>query len=269
MSQTQKIIKILAICLSIFIIVNIISGIVFVFSAIVGLDLDNSSNNLTNFEESYEDVKIIKLSAISSTVNIKTGDNFKIVAQNVKNKFSANLVDEILKIEEHKSSWFDNDFKGNITIYVPVNYELDNLDIEVGAGKINIENILADKFDIEQGAGTINILNSKFNKTDIDGGAGKMEIYSSVLNDLKLDAGVGQVDIIGSITGNSNIECGVGSMNIRLSENKNDYKIVAKKGLGSISIDGVEQKSDVIYGTGINNIKLEGGVGSISVNFDK
>lgn len=269
MSQAQKIIKILAICLAVVIITNIISGIVFVFSAIFGLNFDSSDNNLVNFEETYQDVRSIKLETISSTVNIKTGDNFKVVAQNVKNNFSVKLVDETLKIEEYKKSWFSNDFKGNITIYIPINYELDNLDIDLGAGKINIENMLADKFDIKQGAGTISILNSKFNKTDIEGGAGKIEINSSTLNNLNLDAGVGQVDINGNITGNSKIECGVGSMNIKLSENKNDYTIMAQKGLGNISIEEIDQKSDITYGTGINKIKLEGGVGSISVIFDK
>ena len=150
---------------------------------------------------------------------------------------------------------FFNNSGGNIVVYVPFNTKLDELDIENSAGKIKIGNILAKKFDLDQGAGKIEIEGSKFDKADIDGGAGKIEISSSVLNDLDFDAGVGEISLNGSITGNSKIDCGVGSINMYLENSKDEYSIIASKGLGSIKIDGINKDSDTTYGTGENKIK--------------
>lgn len=266
MNGTQKIIKIFAICLAIVIIFNIFSAIISVFTSIFDFDFNGNLEG-KNFHQVYDNVNKIKLDSFSSNITVKQGDSFEVLVTNMKNKFSCNVINETLKIEERNKSWFKNNADGIIVITVPTGVKLDELDIEVGAGKIRIENIMAQNFDIDQGAGKIEIVDSKFDKTDIDGGAGKIEVSSSELNNLDLDAGVGEVNLNASITGNSKIDCGVGSIEITLEGKKDDYSIIASKGLGSIRIDGKEQSSDSTYGTGYNKIKLEGGVGSINIKF--
>ena len=61
----------------------------------------------------------------------------------------------------------------------------------------------------------------------------------------------------GEITGNSKIECGVGELDVTLTGNKEDYKIIAEKGIGRIKIDGAEQGNNVSIGNGVNEIRLE------------
>lgn len=264
MNEAQKIIKVFAICLAIVIIFNIFTAIISVFTSIFDLDFDTREKK--EFNQVYENIKKIKIESVTANITIKEGDSFEVLATNMKSKFSCNVENEILKIEEHNKIFFNNS-GGNIVVYVPFNTRLDELDIENGAGKIKIGNILAKKIDLDQGAGKIEIEGSKFDKADIDGGAGKIEISSSVLNDLDFDAGVGEISLNGSITGNSKIDCGVGSINMYLENSKDEYSIIASKGLGSIKIDGINKDSDTTYGTGENKIKLEGGVGSINVNF--
>ena len=46
-------------------------------------------------------------------------------------------------------------------------------------------------------------------------------------------------------------------MNITLTGDKEDYKIYAEHGVGSLQIDGKEQNNSTIYGNGENTIKLE------------
>ena len=266
MNKSQKIIKIFAICLAIAIIVNIFHGILYIFSSFIDLDI---SSEVRNFEETYKDVENLKIITLALSVDIKVGEEFKVVGTKVKSEFSSKLVENTLIIEENNKSWINNAYNGNVIVYIPKDYKLNNLDIDIGAGKVNIDSVLANNFKIKQGAGMVRMSNSSFNKTNIKGGAGKIAILSSLLNDLDLEAGVGEVDINASITGNSEIECGVGSMKIKLSGNVDDYAIFAKKGIGNIKIDNIEQKSDTTYGTGINSIKIEGGVGSIFVDYVK
>lgn len=52
-----------------------------------------------------------------------------------------------------------------------------------------------------------------------------------------------------------------------MTNTKDNYKIIAEKGIGSIKIDGVEQGQESTYGSGENLIKLEGGIGSINIDF--
>lgn len=268
MSSVQKIIKIFAIILSVFIILNIVSAIMFGLSMFANIGIRNDKIEVESFSETYQNVNEIDIDAISSNIIIKTADKFRVEASNLKNQFSSKVINGKLKVEERKRWIFANNFAGEIIIYVPEKSPLNKLKIDAGAGKIEIENIIADEFDLNQGAGIVKISNSGFNKTDIDGGAGKIEIISSVLNDLKLDAGVGKIEVEAYIKGKSKIECGVGETNITLLGEEKDYSIVAEKGIGSIRIEGKEQSSSTQYGIGENKIDIEGGIGSINLKFE-
>lgn len=70
----------------------------------------------------------------------------------------------------------------------------------------------------------------------------------------------GRVELDSEVTGRSEIECGIGELDITLRGNKEDYKIIAEKGIGSIKIEGAEQGNNVSFGSGINTIELEGGI---------
>lgn len=261
MSEVQKVIKYGAIALAVFIIVNIFSFIIYLVSSIVDF---GDNGEVTNFEETYENVDTIKIDVSSTKLNIKQGDTFKVTASNVDDKFNAKLANGTLKIEEKSRLFFSNKNTSEVTVYIP-NVNLDLIDIDAGAGSIIIENVNASDFDLDQGAGTITISNSNFLKADIDGGAGEFKIISSSINNLDLDAGVGKVEIEAILTGKNKIDCGVGEVNIYLLGNSADYKIKTNKGLGSININGESKNNDTAYGNGANLIEIEGGIGSINI----
>lgn len=115
--------------------------------------------------------------------------------------------------------------------------------------------------------GKLEIANCKFNETKIEAGAGETKIIETYLNDLRLDAGVGRIEIDGDITGNSKIACGIGETDIKLKQGEEQYKIIAEKGIGSLKIKGQEQGSETTFGSGKNEIKIDGGIGSIKIDF--
>lgn len=266
MNGMQKVIKIFAICLAIFIILNIVRGILwglFFFSNINGINKEPKAT----FSEIYSNVNKIDIDTISSDVIIKHGTEFRVDASNMENDFSSKNTNGTLKIKENKWWFWSNNIGGTITIYVPE--EIENLKIDAGAGKIEIEELDAEILKIDQGAGKLTITDSEFQTSNINGGAGEIKVENSTLNNLKLDSGVGKVDIEGKITGK--IECGIGEMNIKLQGNKDDYYISAEKGIGSIKIDGEERTS---YRSTVEEIpryslRLEGGIGAINVRFQE
>ena len=264
MTNMQKGIKIVAICLAIFLIITIFSWGLSILSWLTNTNITGQNEKFT-FEEVYQEIKSIEIDAIDANIKISSGTEFKVQAQGMDSNFSSKVRGQKLKIEE-KSNWFSKS-SGTIFITIPTGITLKKLDIDTGAGKFEIIDIQAREFEMNHGAGILIIENSIFQKSEIDGGAGEIEIFSSQFQDLELDAGVGKIEIEAELTGTNKIECGVGELELILLGNKEDYSIHSEKGIGTITIAGEKQKNNITYGTGNQRIELEGGVGSIKVSF--
>ena len=87
------------------------------------------------------------------------------------------------------------------------------------------------------------------------------------MNNLDLDMGVGKLSLTSKLTGNNKIDSGVGAIDLSLIGSLEDYKISLDKGIGKATISGEDMKDDYTYGTGINKIDIDGGIGSINIDF--
>lgn len=268
MSQFQRVIKYLAIAFAVFLIFTIISSIIFGISFVTGLfyedDFIMSNMKATTITTEISNLDI-KIAGTSLTIN--SGDEFNIETNNkyIEIKESKNK----LIIKEKKHFWFSNQINNSqLIITIPDSVILKEISLEAGAGKIEIDSLSTDKLDFDLGAGKVNIQNLLVQKeADIDSGAGELTINKSTLTDLELDMGVGKVEISSSILGNSEINAGVGELEINLSGNEEDYKINIEKGIGNAKINNENITSNTTYGTGTNRLDIDGGVGNISVNF--
>ena len=269
MSEGQKVIKVLAICFAIFLIVNILGGLLIGISAFAQIGFGEGKIVVEQFSETYQNVREIEIDTIASNLIIQPGEDWKVEANNLNNRFSSKLQNGTLKIEE-ENTWFwnTNSVSGEIIVSVPDDTILRKLEIDAGAGKIEISNIEVEQLDIDQGAGVLEIKNGTFQRTDIDGGAGETIIKDTSFHNLKLNAGVGAISIKAEMTGKSEIECGVGDTDLTLLGKEEDYTVLAEKGLGNIQINGTNQGNHTRYGSGENQIKIEGGIGNITIDFE-
>ena len=145
---------------------------------------------------------------------------------------------------------------------------LENVKVEMGAGKTHIANLNTDILDLNLGAGKNLLEKLEVNtQTKIESGAGLTEIMAGTLNNVDLDLGVGKVFINASILGNSKIECGVGSVELNLLGNQESYQLNVEKGIGSIDVANKIYNNDDTIGNGKNHLKIEGGIGNIKVGF--
>lgn len=269
MTQAQKVIKYLALAFALFLIVIIISSITFgIYTAVNVLGLvDNNDKKIIDLvkTEHSELTNYLDIDINSSNLKIKNGNSFYSETNNgdIEYKQDGNK----LIIKEKGKKWFSINKSTDLIIYVPEDMVFNNIDIDNGAGKVSIDKIDTEELDLDLGAGktVINSINS--NKTSISTGAGNFIIKSGNLNDLDFDMGVGSVEITSLITGNSKIDTGVGSLKINLIGSLYDYRIKVDKGLGSVHIDNDKVSDGKIIGNGINFIDINGGVGSIKVNF--
>ncbi|SHM93164.1 DUF4097 family beta strand repeat-containing protein [Ruminococcus flavefaciens] len=116
--------------------------------------------------------------------------------------------------------------------------------LDCGAGDITFTNVKCSAADIDCGAGQLNITGMDCKeKLEIDGGAGEINVLSSTVGGLDLDQGVGKFEFSGTINGNINADGGVGEMIFRLtnpetdfSKNGGKYKMDIDHGVGSVDV---------------------------------
>lgn len=270
MSGVQRIIKYFALALAFVIIFSIISGIFVGISSLGNIFSENNNSDileeLNKLVEREEDIKFLDIDVKSSNVIIKVGDTFKAEATNKYIKCKQD--NEKIIITEKNHNWFKNSSKSELIVYIPEDMVLDGVEIDNGAGKIEIEKLSTRFLNLDLGAGKVKINNlSVLNDTEIDGGAGEVTIKNSSLNNLDLDMGVGKFVLDAEIFGNSKIDHGVGEAIITLIGSKDDYQIHIDKGLGAVKVDNKSVSDNETIGSGINKIDIDCGVGSITVNF--
>ena len=81
--------------------------------------------------------------------------------------------------------------------------------------------------------------------------------------------GVGKLTLESSITGHNDIDAGIGELNLNLIGSSSDYKIKVNKGIGTSTLNGETIKNDTYYGEGYNIINIDGGIGTISINYSR
>lgn len=269
MTSFQKIIKYLAIALAVFIIFNIVSAIFYGISTlknIFRLDSDNHiTENLNSLDLEETSIAVLDIDIDISKLIIQTGNSLKAETNNkyIKSKQENNK----LYIEEKNHNLSLKNNNSELIITIPENTELDYVNIETGAGEVEIEEINTKKLDLDLGAGKVTINNLNITKeANIDGGAGEFNILSGSINNLDLDIGVGKFTLSTSLTGNNYIDAGVGAVDIELIGTLEDYTIKSNKGIGQIKIAGENINDNNIIGTGANILEIEGGIGQISIN---
>ena len=269
MIKMQKIIKYFAVAFALFITFNIISMITYGISSLGNiLDINENNEPTGNLEklDIKEIVKILDIEITSSNVIFQKGTTFDIETNNEYINFKQN--NGKVTITEQKHNWLNKSNDSNLIIYVPSDYTFDGVSIENGAGKINIEKLTTKKLELDLGAGQVNINNLIVtNKTEINGGAGEINITKSNLSNLDLDMGVGKLTLTSIIDGNSEIDAGIGELNLNLIGETIDYKIIIDKGIGNATLDGENMKNSTYYGNGNKLIDIDGGIGSIKINF--
>lgn len=272
MKQAQKIIKYVAIAFGLYLAINIIGWIVFGFSMLLGIDMaknifTGTGTELIQYGEVVsQDVEELDIEIAFADFEVKTGEELKIEGQ-IYEDFKIKVENKTLKIEDVNKKWiFNSNDVAKVTLYVPEELKFNKAEIEIGAGTTNIEKLNSKDLDLNLGAGAVKIQNCDAEKADIECGAGKVEIENSSLKNLILNTGVGEFSYNGYILGNSQIECGIGKLTLDLEGGEEIYSVEAEHGIGEIKINGNKLEDDKIQGSGENRIKIEGGIGEIQIN---
>lgn len=272
MTTTQKIIKYLAIAFALFLIISIFS-IIFGLSheIISSINNDEKESELleeyTTISNNVNNIESFKIDISNDDIEIKEGEKFEVKTNDPDVKFYHE--NSKVKIKSDKTfSWhLSNSSRGTIIIYLPNEFNISELDLNLGAGKIDIDKIFVETLLMDLGAGTMTAKEiNVYEKAAINGGAGNININSGTINNLNLKLGAGNASIQSDLTGSNTLTTGVGKLNLGLSRGKDNYRFDINKGLGNIILNDFDVSEDTLIGDGETKIKINGAVGNIIIS---
>ena len=272
MTTTQKIIKYLAIAFALFLVISIFS-IIFGLSReiISSINSDKKDSKLleeyTTISNNVNNIESFKIDISNDDIEIKEGEKFEVKTNDPDIKFYHENSKVKIKTDKTFSWHLSNSSRGTIIIYLPNEFNISELDLNLGAGKIDIDKIFVETLLMDLGAGTMTAKEiNVYEKATINGGAGNINIYSGTINNLNLKLGAGNASIESDLTGSNTLTTGVGKLNLGLSRSKDNYKFDISKGLGNIILNDFDVSEDILIGDGETKIKISGAVGNIIIN---
>lgn len=272
MTTTQKIIKYLAIAFALFLVISIFS-IIFGLSReiISSINSDKKDSKLlkeyTIISNNVNNIESFKIDISNDDIEIKEGEKFEVKTNDPDVKFYHENSKVKIKTDKTFSWHLSNSSRGTIIIYLPNEFNITELDLNLGAGKIDIDKIFVETLLMDLGAGTMTAKEiNVYEKATINGGAGNINIYSGTINNLNLKLGAGNASIESDLTGSNTLTTGVGKLNLGLSRSKDNYKFDISKGLGNIILNDFDVSEDILIGDGETKIKISGAVGNIIIN---
>lgn len=262
MSTFQKCVKYFALFLAFSILFSIASAIFSSFYFLTSFFGESTkTEDMREIVTIEEDIRNLKVSLKGTSFRIVEGE--KISLWSNRGELDYQVSNGNLVITENENLW---NYDHQVTLSLPKGKVFDDVKLENGAGKVEIDSLNTKKVDFEMGAGkTIFHHLTVANSAKIEGGAGALELNDATIHNLDFDMGVGKVDISGNILGHSNINGGVGKVTLRLDNKLDFYTLDMKKGISSILLNHENITSDMVYGSGENYMKVESGVGTIEI----
>ena len=270
MSSTQKGIKALAIVLCIIIIATIVTGIIkgFIFLGYTFnlIELDDTYNEIQLISKEDEGITSLDLELGAIELSIEEGDTFSIRTNKKNINYTNNEGKVTVKDTKKHIFGIHSNKTGKLIVTVPDETNLEYINLETGAGSINLKDIITNKVKFEFGAGVVTINNLTVNKSaSIETGAGEVSIKESYLSNLDLECGIGEVELSSTLTGANEINGGIGNFQLNLLDSIDNYTIKSNKGIGQITLNGQSLTNDQEVGEGPNSIKIEAGIGSVNI----
>lgn len=211
------------------------------FCGIKGLDVEVSEVNVVIDEYNGKDLAV-------ETSNIP---------ESVLDEISYTADESELKIELKESKKIKKLLSGNteatIKIKVPF-YSLQEADISVGTGILQIGQIQTEELHVEVGAGQASVNRFVSDYAEFHCGAGEMQI-------------TGEAE-------STDVECGMGNVNYMVNGAENEYNYEVKSSIGNVSIgndtsEGLNPKWRKWDDMTEKEINIECGIGEVHVEFKK
>lgn len=208
-----------------------------------------TDNNATPFSALSLDVDL-------GNVTIAAGDDYGVEIRSWGPGYTVDhwYSNDTLYIESNDSdSFLPTNCGSEITVYVPSDVRLESLYVDLDLGDLTLAGLDLEYADISLDLGSL---------------TGEA---LSVATTLQVEASLGEVALFGQLGEYVDISADLGSVQLGLSRPISEYCWELEADLGSVTVDGRQQKLvdyEVTGGSGYRTIKVDADLGSITLDFD-
>lgn len=249
-----------------------------------GITIGISSDDYVDWDKASEHtISLEDMDEPSLDLELGAGD-FEIIESNVTDivvksskKIDVKKDGDTIKIHTPERFYFlkigiGNDHN-NVTIEIPKGIKFEDVDMQIGAGELRCENIVADHLKMELGAGTIDVESYSSKESVISVGAGEIIVEKGISEDMDIDVGMGSFSFHGAVNGDLDVDCGMGNVQMWLDNAETDFDYQVDCGMGNITV-GNQSYGGVATDRDIDNdadykCDLDCGMGNIEIHFEK
>lgn len=252
--------KVNAIIAAVGVVMLIVGGVLFSFN------WKSYSMTTISYEETLEsrewkDADTLKIDAGFASLNIVSGNNFKLVADEVPERFQAHLTEKngVVTLKSDNMTYTMKDLAkgsknnlnvrwdsaGTYTLYVPDYFE--NVIVDFAFGELFIDGMSTGNALIDSSFSSVKIKNfgvSEKLNIDVSFGDSDIDLLPVAFEKLTIDSSFGDFDIKNvCVTGSAYIDNSFGDLDVRLLGD--DYKINNITSFGSSTVDGSHSDGNV------------------------
>lgn len=276
MTGLQKFIKYTAIIFGIYLSITIVIVLLSLAGAFTGIpekEVENLIKDSTEYKsedisKEFENIKSLEVDLETMDLVIRNGDKIKVEGNNIPDKMKINQEGEKLKIsDEEISSSYSED--NTITIYLPENQKLDNINLEIKYSTVDIEKINVSNLKLDFESNYCEFQEIVADNIEIDNDHADLDIYDGQTTNFKMDSESGYQNIVLKITGTGNVEVENSDTNITLLGKQEDYQINNKNRLGTTYIGDETISNNQTIGSGNGKINLDIKSSDIYIEFEE
>lgn len=277
MTGFQKFIKYAAIAFGIYLSITIVLVLLGIARGFVGASRNDEFRDLVRDREeyhteditrNYENIKRLEVNVEETELIIRNGDAFRIEGTNIPDRMEIEQDGDTLKVsdEELPSSFSDENMV--VTIYIPEDVKLDNIDLEINYVSADIQKLNATNLKLDVYSNYCEIDKIIADNMEFKNEEGNIDIYDAEIGRLLFDSESGVEDVSLDITGNAEINLEYSYTDMNLIGTQEDYQINTKNQSGNIYIDGttITSNSETL-GSGNAKINLDNVHADIFISF--
>ncbi len=226
-----------------------------------------------------EDIRSIQARITGGDIKIEESDDysgFYIDYKYRKEPCTWKVEDGVLSMEyEYKTDhhlegeWYKHGCE--ITLYVPKGTGLESLDINLGGGQMEIEDIKVEKTEISMGAGELIMDGLVSDSLSMKIGAGEIKAENSKVENLDVNMSMGNVVYEGELNKKAVVSCSMGNVELDLAGRRDDFNYSIDCAAGNVEIEdsqytglGVTKRID--NGAG-KEIAVDCAMGNVEIDF--
>ncbi len=211
------------------------------------LTVNNSETTESEYEHHIETEGIkeldVSLGAGICTISEKDeADGLIDLYVNGKGGFDFYIKDNTLYVEGFKGNQLFNvnQIDNEMTLRIPKGMGFEEMDLEIGAGIMEIENLKAKELDAVIGAGELNLNKAEIVDFSVEIGAGNLVAGDMHVWEADLEVDLGNCSYEGVIEQELDAECNMGSMDFLLKGKEKDHNYEIECSAGNVEINGWE-----------------------------